>query len=80
VVSRLGSAHQQYVTASGDTVNVTSRLLEVAKQRTARVIMSDDLCAAAALEGVSADRRETGSISEVTIRGRKNPLRVQAWP
>jgi adenylate cyclase len=75
VVSRLGSAQQQYVTASGDTVNVTSRLLEVAKERGARVIISEDLSAAAG----STARREAGSIMAVAIRGRTEPLRVYLW-
>jgi adenylate cyclase len=65
VVSRLGSAQQQYVTASGDTVNVTSRLLEVAKERGARVIISEDLSAAAGSTGhrevESTARREVES-------------------
>jgi adenylate cyclase len=65
VVSRLGSAQQQYVTASGDTVNVTSRLLEVAKERGARVIISEDLSAAAGptagREAGSTAGREAGS-------------------
>jgi adenylate cyclase len=91
VVSRLGSAQQQYVTASGDTVNVTSRLLEVAKERGARVIISEDLSAAAGptagreagstapREAGSTARREAGSIMAVAIRGRTEPLRVHLW-
>jgi adenylate cyclase len=79
VVSRLGSTLQQYVTASGDTVNVTSRLLEVAKEHGARVIISEDLFAAAASLETSTGRREAGSITEVAIRGRTGPLRVHVW-
>ena len=33
ILSRLGSPTQQQITATGDTVNVASRLLEVAKQQ-----------------------------------------------
>jgi adenylate cyclase len=79
VVSRLGSVRQQHVTASGDTVNVTSRLLEVAKERSARIIISDDLYAAAATAGSFAGRGG-GSVAEVALRGRTRPLRIHAWP
>jgi adenylate cyclase len=78
VVSRLGSIQQQYVTASGDTVNVTSRLLEVAKERGARVIISDDLYAAAALVEKFTGR-EAVEITEVATRGRRESLRVHVW-
>jgi hypothetical protein len=40
IVSRLGSAQHQHVAATGDTVNVASRLLEVAKQQGARIVVS----------------------------------------
>ncbi len=47
IVSRLGSPTHQQITASGDTVNVASRLLEVAKQQHCRVVVSEDVFAAA---------------------------------
>ena len=47
VVSRLGSPTQQQITATGDTVNVASRLLEVAKQQHCRVVVTEDLIQAA---------------------------------
>jgi class 3 adenylate cyclase len=47
VVSRLGPAEHQHITATGDTVNLTSRLLEVAKQERASLVISEDLYAAA---------------------------------
>jgi adenylate cyclase len=75
IVSRLGPVHHQHVTATGDTVNVASRLMEVAKQQGAAVVVSDALWAAAGSEPFAAfaDARAL----EVDIRGRAQPLRVR---
>jgi len=77
VVSRLGPAHHQHVTATGDTVNVTSRLLEVAKQQHASVVVSEDLCGATRLANPSAGGTSTGQPLEVDIRGRAQPFRIR---
>jgi adenylate cyclase len=74
ILSRLGSAAQEQITATGDSVNVASRLLEVAKHLGAALVVTDDLIRAAgsppdfvaALEG----RRR------VDIRGRVQPLEI----
>ena len=47
VISRHGSASHQQISAAGDTVNVASRLLEVAKQQHCRVVVTEDLFQAA---------------------------------
>src|SRR5271166_2768619 len=47
ILSRLGSPTHQQITATGDTVNVASRLLEVAKQQHCRVVVAEDLFQAA---------------------------------
>ena len=79
VISRLGSAQHQHIAATGDTVNVTSRLLEEGKRLERPLIVSEDLIAAAAdcnvapPGGVAADRLE------VEIRGRAKPLRIRMW-
>src|SRR5262249_8937971 len=59
IVSRLGPVHHQHVTATGDTVNVASRLLEVAKQQGAAVVVSEALWGAAGVEpsAASADAK-----------------------
>jgi adenylate cyclase len=79
VVSRLGSERHQHVTATGDTVNVASRLLEVAKQQRARVVVSDELCAAAKTTDFSCGPALTPSAIEVSIRGRTQAIRIQVW-
>jgi adenylate cyclase len=40
VLSRLGSPTHQQITATGDTVNVASRLLEVAKEQHCRIVVA----------------------------------------
>jgi adenylate cyclase len=77
VISRLGPAHHQHVTATGDTVNVASRLLEVAKQQGSSVVVSEDLYRAAKSLTSIGDLQIASSMLEVNIRGRKNPLRVR---
>ena len=43
VASRLGGRSHQHITATGDTVNVASRLMEVAAQHDVRLALSDTL-------------------------------------
>jgi adenylate cyclase len=78
VVSRLGPVDHQHITATGDTVNVASRLMEVAKQRQASVVVSEDLCAAGEAPAFSGDAVASESL-EVKIRGRVQTLRVRTW-
>ena len=78
VVSLLGSAHHRHVAATGDTVNVASRLLEVAKERRCGVVVSEELCAAAVPPQSFPDDADVVAL-EVGIRGRAQPLRICAW-
>ena len=59
ILSRLGSPTQQQISASGDTVNVASRLLEVAKQQHCRLVVSEDLFQAAKASTTLANRIRT---------------------
>ena len=43
VASRLGGGSHQHITATGDSVNVASRLMEVAAKQGAVLAVSDDL-------------------------------------
>jgi adenylate cyclase len=79
VASRLGGRNHQHITATGDTVNVASRLMEVAAHHNVRLALSDTLRIAA--EGTGA-RLRTGSLSgpvEAQIRGRSGTLTVWLW-
>ncbi|MBV8794035.1 MAG: adenylate/guanylate cyclase domain-containing protein [Hyphomicrobiales bacterium] len=73
ILSRLGSPTQQQITATGDTVNVASRLLEVAKQQQRRVVVTEDLFEAANAAAPTADYAPL----TVLIRGRASDLRVR---
>jgi adenylate cyclase len=77
VLSRLGTPDHQHITATGDTVNVASRLLEVAKDRHAATAVSDDLCRAARDEGDAAAGDAGDAALDVAIRGRARPLLVR---
>lgn len=79
VASRLGGRSHQHVTATGDTVNVASRLMEVAARHDVRLALSDTLRGAA--EAIGA-RLRTGSLTgpvEAQIRGRSGSLMVWLW-
>jgi adenylate cyclase len=78
ILSRLGSPTHQQITATGDTVNVASRLLEVAKQQHCRIVVSEDLFARAhaTLPRQVLDDG-TYSLLTVPIRGRTSSLAVR---
>ncbi len=75
ILSRLGSPIQQHITATGDTVNVASRLLEVAKEQHCRVVVTEDLFRAAnpPMPSMSAGYAPL----TVSIRGRASDLPVR---
>ncbi|WP_454617329.1 CHASE2 domain-containing protein [Bradyrhizobium cenepequi] len=78
VASRLGGSYQ-HITATGDTVNVASRLMEVAAKQGAALALSDDLLQRA---GPASALSESGMLtgpSETLIRGRTRPLTVWLW-
>jgi adenylate cyclase len=78
VISRLGSPTHQQIAASGDTVNTASRLLEVAKQQHCRIVVSEDLFAAAnATMSPGAVDAEAYTSLTVPIRGRTSSLRIR---
>jgi adenylate cyclase len=79
VASRLGGGSYQHITATGDSVNVASRLMEVAARQGVALALSDDLLRRAGREcglfefGVLTGPRET------RIRGRSRALSVWLW-
>lgn len=79
VASRLGGGSHQHITATGDTVNVASRLMEVAARQGAVLAVSDDLLQQA---GAGSALRESGILTgpkETRIRGRTRALSVWLW-
>jgi adenylate cyclase len=79
VASRLGGRSHQHITATGDTVNVSSRLMEVAARHGVRLALSDTLRVEAERSGA---RLQIGSLSgpvDTQIRGRSGSLTVWLW-
>lgn len=76
VASRLGESHQ-HITATGDTVNVASRLMEVAAQNKARLALTDTLLDAADFQG-DPDGILTGPLL-TQVRGRSGVVTVWFW-
>lgn len=76
VASRLGESHQ-HITATGDTVNVASRLMEVAAQNDARLALTDTLLDAADFRG-APDGNLSGPLL-TQVRGRSGILTVWFW-
>jgi adenylate cyclase len=77
ILSRLGSPTQQQITATGDTVNVASRLLEVAKQQHCRIVVAEDLFKAASATAPTVGDTAGYAPLTVSIRGRASDLPVR---
>jgi adenylate cyclase len=79
VASRLGGGSYHHITATGDTVNVASRLMEVAANHGVELAVSNELLRAAGRDcalyksGVLTGPRET------RIRGRSGSLAIWLW-
>jgi len=79
IASRLGGDSHQHITAIGDTVNVASRLMEVAASHNADVALSDDLHRAA---GDACSILESGFLEgtfATAIRGRSGSIPIWLW-
>jgi adenylate cyclase len=79
VASRLGGGGRQQITATGDTVNVASRLMEVAARNRAEIAISNDLLRSAGRDSEPyLEGRLDGPI-EANLRGRAGSLAVWLW-
>jgi adenylate cyclase len=79
IASRLGGDSHQHITAIGDTVNVASRLMEVAASHDADVALSDDLHRTA---GDACSIFESGFLEgafATAIRGRSGSIPIWLW-
>lgn len=79
VASRLGGASHQHIAATGDTVNIASRLMEVAAANRAEIAVSDELLQMA---GRDCDLHKQGALHgpiETNIRGRSGSIAVWLW-
>lgn len=78
VASRLGGGSQQQITATGDSVNVASRLMEVAAENGADLALSGELYRAAGETLPPQSGRLQGPIQS-QIRGRTGMMSVWLW-
>jgi len=79
VASRLGSGNRQQITATGDTVNVASRLMEVAAERGFKLALSAALMAAAGPESAPLRSGQLEGPAQARIRGRNEGIDVWLW-
>ena len=79
VASRLGGKGHQHITATGDTVNVASRLMEVAAQAGAELALGDEMLRAAGPDCVLLHSGELTGPQDTPIRGRSHSLAVWLW-
>lgn len=79
VASRLGGERNQQITATGDTVNVANRLMEVAADRGADLAVSTELLDAAGTHSPLAAGGVLSGQIETRLRGRARPLDIRVW-
>ena len=79
VASRLGGGSYQHITATGDSVNVASRLMEVAAKHGAALALSDDLLRHAGPQCALFEFGVLTGPGETQIRGRSRTLSVWLW-
>jgi adenylate cyclase len=79
IASRLGGSSYQHITATGDTVNVASRLMEIAARHGVEVAVSDDIMRAAGSDGGLLTAGRLTGPTEMPIRGRAGTLPVWLW-
>ena len=79
VASRLGGMSHHHITATGDTVNVASRLMEVAARHGAELAVSDELLRAAGPDCALDEQGELTGPHDSPIRGRSGSLAIWLW-
>ena len=79
VASRLGGGSSRHITATGDTVNVASRLMEVAASHGVKLAVSDEFLDAAGRDCALFKSGVLAGPSETRIRGRSGSLAIWLW-
>lgn len=79
VVSRLGGDRHQHITATGDSVNVTSRLLQVATDFGAAIVFSAAVVNETGRDFFQASGGVLSPPRPVRVRGRAGGLVVHLW-
>jgi adenylate cyclase len=79
VASRLGGGSYHHITATGDVVNVASRLMEVAASQGAELAVSDELLQAAGRDCALLKSGCLAGPEEARIRGRSGSQMIWLW-
>ncbi|WP_047454922.1 CHASE2 domain-containing protein [Rhizobium rhizogenes] len=79
VASRLGGEGRQQITATGDTVNVASRLMEVAARNHAEIAISNELLHSAGRDSLPYIEGKLEGPVETSLRGRAGSLAIWLW-
>ncbi|OWV75164.1 adenylate cyclase [Rhizobium sp. R339] len=79
VASRLGTGDRQQITAAGDTVNVGSRLMEVAARHGVELALSAEIVAAAGEDSVLLQSGQIEGPLETELRGRTSHIDAWLW-
>lgn len=79
VASRLGTGNRQQITATGDTVNVASRLMEVAAKRDVELALSAALMSAAGADSAPLRSGRLEGPTQTQLRGRSEGIDVWLW-
>jgi len=79
VASRLGGDTHQHIAVTGDTVNIASRLMEVAAAHGAAVALSDEMLHVAGNDSALSRSGLLRGPVETQIRGRVGSLAVWLW-
>jgi len=79
VASRLGGGSYHHITATGDTVNVASRLMEVAASHGAELSVSDELLHVAGRDCALFKSGCLAGPEQTPIRGRSGSLTIWLW-
>jgi adenylate cyclase len=79
VASRLGGGSYRHITATGDTVNVASRLMEVAANHGVELAVSNELLHTAGRDCALFKSGVLTGPSETRIRGRSASLAIWLW-
>jgi adenylate cyclase len=79
VASRLGTGARQQITATGDTVNVASRLMEVAAAHRVELALSTALMEAAGPDAAPLHSGRLEGPEAAAIRGRAESVDVWLW-
>ena len=79
VASRLGGKGNQHIAATGDTVNVASRLMEIAAGQDAEVAVSDKMLQVAGPDCALFKSGVLRGPVEARIRGRSGAIAIWLW-